>query len=400
VRVLLTTRGSAGHLGPLAPFAHACLAAGHDVLVAAQGRHRANVERARLPFAPLGDLRDEDWMPLLADFSQLSFEAGNARMIGDFFGRLDTAATLPSLRRLVDEWRPQVILRESWEYASVLVAELEGIPLARVGLGLAALEERSIGWVAPALDAARAELGLPADPAGERLHALPYLTTLPAELEDPAVGLPPVVHRLGHAPPPAPDPLPDWWPGSDDPLVYLTFGSVTAGDHLPYYPALYRAAIDALAALPVRLLVTIGEPRDPGELGALPANVHVEQWVPQEAVLARAAAMVCHGGHGSTLGGLAHGVPLLVLPLFSVDQFVNAAAVARTGAGLALDHEAGRAGPLELPGAAALGRLAPAVEEVLDQNGYRERARAIAGAIGALPPVESAVGVLTALSRD
>jgi hypothetical protein len=27
--------------------------------------------------------------------------------------------------------------------------------------------------------------------------------------------------------------------------VYVTFGTVAAGEHLPYYLALYRAAIDA-----------------------------------------------------------------------------------------------------------------------------------------------------------
>ena len=108
------------------------------------------------------------------------------------------------------------------------------------------MEERSIGRAAPALDEARAALGLASDARGDRLRALPYLTTLPAELEDPAVPLPPVVHRFGHGAPPAPAPLPDWWAGSDDPLVYLSFGSVTAGAHLPYYPALYRAAIAAL----------------------------------------------------------------------------------------------------------------------------------------------------------
>ena len=38
MRVLFTTRGSAGHLGPLVPYAAACRSAGHDVLVAAQDR--------------------------------------------------------------------------------------------------------------------------------------------------------------------------------------------------------------------------------------------------------------------------------------------------------------------------------------------------------------------------
>ena len=38
-------------------------------------------------------------------------------MIGEFFGRLDTAAALPGLREIVEDWRPDVIVRESWEYA-------------------------------------------------------------------------------------------------------------------------------------------------------------------------------------------------------------------------------------------------------------------------------------------
>jgi UDP:flavonoid glycosyltransferase YjiC (YdhE family) len=50
-----------------------------------------------------------------------------------------------------------------------------------------------------------------------------------------------------------------------------------------------------------------------------------------------AAAVVCHGGYGSTLGALRHGVPLVVMPLFSSDQWVNAAAVARAGAGRIAD---------------------------------------------------------------
>jgi UDP:flavonoid glycosyltransferase YjiC (YdhE family) len=44
MRILLTTRGSAGHLLPLAPVAHACIDAGHDVMVAAQGQHQAYVD--------------------------------------------------------------------------------------------------------------------------------------------------------------------------------------------------------------------------------------------------------------------------------------------------------------------------------------------------------------------
>ena len=219
----------------------------------------------------------------------------------------------------------------------------------RVALGLAAVEELSIGLAAAAVDAARADLGLPADPGGDRLRDTPFFTMIPEALEDPAV---PArrTHRFRHAVSADAPPLPDWWPGNDDPLVYVTFGSVTAGAHLPYYPALYRAAIDALAPLPVRVLLTIGDRRDPGELGPLPANVHVEEWVAQDAVVPHAAAIVGHGGHGTTLGALAHGVPLVVVPLFSIDQWANAAAVARAGAGVALDADRATRRVLALPG--------------------------------------------------
>jgi UDP:flavonoid glycosyltransferase YjiC (YdhE family) len=222
---------------------------------------------------------------------------------------------------------------------------------------------------------------------------------MPAALEDPAVPMPPVSHRFRPAAPAAAKPLPDWWPGNDDPLVYLTFGSVTAGAHLPYYPGLYRAAIDALAPLPVRLLVTIGEPRELPELGELPPNVRVEQWVPQEAVAPHAAVIVCHGGRGSTLGALEYGVPLVVLPLFSFDQVANAEAVARAGAGVAMDPERMSRAALEAPPAAAVEAVGAAVRGVLADDGYRRAALAIADATRELPPVEAAVEVLEDLAR-
>jgi MGT family glycosyltransferase len=222
---------------------------------------------------------------------------------------------------------------------------------------------------------------------------------VPEPLDDGMGAVPARTHRFAHAAAGSPatlEPLPDWWSGSDDPLVYLTFGSVTALPHLPYFPALYRAAIDALAPLPVRVLVTIGSDRDPAELGELPPNVHVEPWVPQDAVARRAAVIICHGGYGSTLGALGRGVPLVVLPLFSTDQWANAAAVARAGAGVALDADRSRRRVFELP---TLGALDRAVRRVLGDASYRRSAERIAASARALPPVDAAVDVLAAIAR-
>ena len=87
-------------------------------------------------------------------------------MISQFFAGLDLRAELPALRALVESWRPDVIVRESWEFGSTLVAELHQIPIVRVGLGLAEIEESSIRLAAPEIDKARAEVGSTVRPRG------------------------------------------------------------------------------------------------------------------------------------------------------------------------------------------------------------------------------------------
>ncbi|MDQ3678104.1 MAG: glycosyltransferase [Actinomycetota bacterium] len=395
----MTTRGSAGHLLPLAPFGHACVRAGHEVLVAAQRQRRGNVERTGLTFAPVEDPPPDEWMPLMAQFAELSVERANELMI-EFFARIDTVAALPGLRALVEDWQPDIILRESCEFASTLVADMYGIALVRVGLGLAAVEEKAIQLAAGTVDRLRADMGLSADRAGDRLRNTPYFTMVPERLEDPEIALPALTHRFALDAPVATPALPDWWPGNNDPLVYLTLGSVTAAEHLPYYPSLYRAAIDELAPLRARVLVTIGDNRDVEQLGPLPSNVHVERWVAHDAVAAHAAAIVGHGGYGTTLGSIRHGVPQVVMPLFSNDQWANAAAVARAGAGISLCAERGTRPVLGLPGPDTLGELGPAVQRVLSDGSYRDRAGRIATAADELPPVDAAVDALVAISRQ
>jgi UDP:flavonoid glycosyltransferase YjiC (YdhE family) len=392
VRILFTTRGSSGHVGPLAPFAQACLRAGHDVLVAAQRQFGGNVERLGLPFAPVDEPSRDEWMPLMGGFAEMDMESANRVMIGEFFAGLDVRAALPALGELVASWRPDVIVRESWEFASELLAERDGIPIIRVGLGLARLETETMQLAAPAVDRARAELGLQPDPAGKRLTAMPYMTMVPSELEDPTTPESLQIRRYRFDVEPGAEELPDWCPGNDDPLVYLTFGSVAAGAHLPYYPALYRAAIEALAPLEIRILLTVGDAeRDLAELGEVPSNVHVETWVPHDDVARHADVIVCHGGFGSTLGALAHGTPLVVLPLFSTDQWANGEAVARAGAGLTVADDASVRKALEVPEPATVGELARAVTSILEEPACRREAVRVADAIRALPSVDESV---------
>ena len=159
----------------------------------------------------------------------------------------------------------------------------------------------------------------------------------------------------------------------------------------PLYPRVYRAALDELADLPVRVLMTIGRGGDLADLGPLPANAVVERWVPQAEVVSHAAVVVCHGGYGTTVGALSAGVPLVVAPLFA-DQGRNAARVAEVGAGLALPMAASieaaervRARRARAAGAGRAGRSA------------RVAARSRTSA-RALPSVDGAPDVLAAIA--
>ena len=96
----------------------------------------------------------------------------------------------------------------------------------------------------------------------------------------------------------------------------------------------------------------------------MPPNVHVETWVPHDDAAAAADVIICHGGYGSTLGTLAHGVPLVVLPLFSSDQWANGGRRSPGGSGdLPRQRPHDALGP-GLPGPETLGELAGAVERI------------------------------------
>ena len=100
MRVLLTSRGSSGHVTRLAPFGHALVRAGHGVLVAAQHHFAANVERTGLAFGAVGAVREEDWMPLLPRLAQMRLDERHDEMCSEFFGRLEMASMLPGLREV------------------------------------------------------------------------------------------------------------------------------------------------------------------------------------------------------------------------------------------------------------------------------------------------------------
>jgi UDP:flavonoid glycosyltransferase YjiC (YdhE family) len=386
MRVLFATTDGAGHFGPLVPFAHACQRAGHDVLVVGQAGAAPLAQRARLSFRTVPEPAPEDVARCGAGQRSLSAGAAMARAFTDLYVGLYGKAALPGMLAAIEKWRPDVVVRESAEMSSMVAADRLGLPHAQVGIGLSTrLADRLLPLAVPRLDELRAMVGLAEDPGALSARSL-VLTMAPPALDDPSAPQSSSVLRFRDR---SLGPAESWQgplAGQDQPLIYLSFGTEVPSPTRSYFPGVYRDALNALAGLGVRVLVAIGNRRDPAELGPLPASVRVERWVPQAAVMHAAAATVGHGGSGSVLSALAAGVPMALVPMFA-DQPFNARLVAGLGAGLMLDD-----GPASMPA------LEPAVRELLDDARFRDRAQRIADEMRALPPVDDAVDALSALA--
>ena len=391
MRVLVSTTAGSGHFGPLVPFAVACRAAGHEVRVAAPASFAGSVESSGFVHCPFADVPAGVLGPIFGRLGAMSFEAANATVMGEIFGRLDAQAALPGVSAVIDDWRPDLVVREPCEFASLVAAERAGIRHVQVAISVAGVFESAWPILAGPLAELSALAGLPADRGSAAMLRTPGLTCVPASLDElvdrvpAALGQSPLWRFRDRTSYDGSSALPAPWGDPQLPLIYVTFGSVTGG--LEPFALVYAATLAALADTPVRVLMTTGARIDPASLRPWPANAHVERWWPQADVMTDTAAVVGHGGFGTTMMALAAGVPQVVVPMFAFDQVVNAERVAAVGAGVHLEG-----------GPSASTRLAAAVLDVLGSARFRERAATIAAEMAALPDATSAVPILEQLA--
>jgi UDP:flavonoid glycosyltransferase YjiC (YdhE family) len=380
MRVLFASTQGAGHFNPLVPFIDAALRRGHEVLVAGPSGLTPTVEKTGYPFWECADPLEEEVRPVWDRTPTVSPEEANVLVVREIFARFDARAMMPRLQEAFEEWKPDLVLRDPNEYSSAVAADLYGVPHARVGINLAAVEEDALDIAAGAVDELRTSAGLSGDHDGERIRQSPYLTVFPESLEYPGEASPP--HVLRFRDPSASEvsePLPNLWWGREGPLVHITFGSVAAA--MPQAARVFPIAIEAAADLPARVLLTVGRRGDPSAFDPLPPNVRVKQWVPHAAVVAVADVVVCHGGSGTVLGTLAAGLPQVVVPLFA-DQPYNAERVTAIGAGLAVAPRADS--------------IRAAVTHLLDQGSFREASQRVAREMAGLPSTDAAFVALAA----
>lgn len=381
----MTSTSGTGHLSPLMPYARALQRKGHEVRVAAPEGAAAFLQQSGLkhaPFdAPLGSEIDavrETWKGLASDEIAMRF----AREV---FAGLNPRAALPRLQETIASWQPDVVVRESVEFAGAVAAEAAGLPHARVAVHCGLVEERLIGRVADIIDLHRQGVGLEPD-AGEALRAAPTFTAFPAILDGLTL-LPPRIPafraRDTHNPAADWSSRPTWFPkdwsfSDDQPLVYITFG--TEAGTSARTQAAYRAALEAVADIPVRGLLTTGPNMELANLGSIPPNVAVQKYVPQAEVFAHARAVVCHGGSGTLLGAAAVALPMVIIPLFA-DQPMNALHLEAAGAGIAISTP-------------EPGLIRDAIKRALSDTALLEGVHRVAEEIGKMASVDDATDVL------
>lgn len=381
VRILFAALPAYGHLYPVMPLASAAAAAGHEVAVASGAPFAGRLPLPTVLQHPPG----QGLEPAVGAVYRREPNRKGFEFAVSLFAEELPAVTAPMLVAELESFRPDVVVYEAMNAGAGIAADLLGIPAAALGICLwqpfiPATHRRAIArherlW---------AERGRSA-PTASALLADRYLDPFPAALQ--GADLPDIPNRValrsvGWAE--GLDRVPRWLSGPRRrPRVYVTLGTVSfrAVD-------VFRRVLDDLAHQDVDVLVTVGPEGDPALLGPVPANVHLERYLPQPAVLPFVDLMVSHGGSGTVLGALAHGLPQLVLPQ-GADHFANADALSASGAGRVLLREE------QVPGA-----IGAAVSGMLGASQERAAAARLQRAIADAPAPQDVLGVLEDLAAS
>lgn len=356
--ILVYTSPARGHLYPVVGVALELRRRGHRVQVRTLAAEVSRVEALGLEAAPIDpaiEARElDDWQarsPLKAlGRSMMTFADRAGHEIDDFQKAIaDSGAE--ALLVDTNSWGAQAVAEASglpWAtfqpYFTPLPAE--GVPPFGPGFRRAtgaagrlrdfAVRPLVTGQMSrlalPGINTARARVGL--TPLGgitaflERPPRVLYFTV--PELDYPRQAWPPGFRFVGPGTWGSPAEPPDWLAAIDRPIVLVTCSTERQADG-----AILEAA---LAGLPGDGYFVVGTSAAfrPEEVTATPAaHTRVERFIPHDAVLPRAAAVVCHGGMGITQRALSFGVPVVVVP-FGRDQLEVARRVEAAGAGVRL----------------------------------------------------------------
>jgi MGT family glycosyltransferase len=401
-RFLFATWEGGGHVQPMLLVARGLMALGHQSLAISDACNASDAAAHGVPFQPWRTAPSrEDRLPQsdpLKDWLATNpSEVIQGLLAGVMSGPADRFAddTLAA----IEAFAPDVIVVHELMFGVMAAAEARGVKLAifasnvwslptlegpppfGAGVGPAETDDMRAFYrrvqnatrcayqeALPAYNAMRAGLGLPPladlfdqlDAAGRILIATSRAFDFDLSLPEPYRYVGPYFEdppwTEGWTPP---------WPADDTrPLVLVSFSTMYQGQE-----AALRRTIEALGALPVRGVVTLGPVLSAADFPS-PDNVVVTARAPHAPILPLASAVVTHAGHASALRPLMAGAPVVAMP-FGRDQPDNAARIVERGAGLRLGPDA------------SAEEIAAAVGQVIAEPNFRAAARSLGARITA-----------------
>ncbi len=386
MKVLFSSTPGLGHVQPMLALADALAARGHDVRWATAPAAAALLRTHGFETFECGlDLAEQ-----MAEYQQRwpgakAFAGPDLadHMFPHMFGEVAAAHKIGPLNTAVEQWQPDTIVHETADLAAPLAARMRGICQVTHSFGLAvpphrlALAARQVEWL---WDAA----GVAMPPMAGAFNNL-YIDIFPPSLQA-ADDLAHVGRIQRQRPsstvPSSSVPLPDEVAAAlhaGEPVIYLTFGTVFNSN------ATFGNAVQALSMLDATVIVTVGPNGNRAAFGPQPANVHIFDFIPQAAVLARCELVVSHAGSGTLLGALAAGLPQLCLPQ-AADQFANANACEAANAGLALWGDDATTDSIGL-----------CANQLLADARFRRAAEGVSAEIASMPTPDDVASVIEAL---
>lgn len=422
-RILMATSPIYGHFAPLKIVADHLSKYGYDVTLLSHESFRVSAG-ANLQFRGFTGEADVDLEALTASPERLALPVGPAQFAWDMrniFVKV-MAGQHRDVQHALEEAgdEPVVLIHETGFFGAV--PSLMGAPgpraVAAVGLGpvsftLASADTAPFGMGVPPDSSeegrarnqeAYAAMGQLMGPAQELfeqtlaefgvtqgpvpffldstvLKADRFLQLSVEELSYRRSDTPSHVKFVGTLPPAAPSgDLPTWWQDviSAERVVVVTQGTVANQS----FTDLIEPTLQALAGFPGLVVAATGRP---GEIGDVPANVRVAEFVPFDDLLPHADVLVTNGGFGAVQQALRHGVPMVAAGL-TEEKKENNVRLAATGAAIDL--------ATDRPTAADVRQ---AVDSILNTGSYKENAQRLAAEYAkhnALEEIEKAISEL------
>ncbi len=337
-RVLMVTWDGGGNVPPLLRIAAELRGRGHEVTVLGHSEQRAAVESVGVDFAAFRHARAWSRVAPVSD-PMVHFETfldeGTGRDLTETLTANPADAVvcdclmLGALQAAQEAGLPTLVLIHSfWGFFGQAlphspITEM-GAPVGRAPLDLWSAADEVLVLADEALDPATTPI-----PANVRWTGVVQEPVSPAPRHDRSH----VLLSLSTV----------WFPGQQEAMQRI---------------------LDALADLPVRVTATIDRNVNADSLN-VPANVDVRAFVPHSTVMPEVSCVIGHGGHATTMLALAHGLPLLIVPQFPIDQPLVGQSIAAAGAGLVVEQET----PVE--------QLREAITALLEDDSYAQSAKAV-----------------------